>query len=253
MPRTVVVACESPRARAKNPLGEGGTYAAEVRDRVGRHAPDVAAARIDWGYVERLRAMGVDAGTAAALAVEHVGITDMRIVSAVRRGTGEAANNSIPPPAPEAPADGFTRVVRDPAAFAAMKRRWSAIGEVGTDRHLYRFVSQTLQWEDSEVFLVVGVDLHSDLRCCTEVARGQRDAVRVEPADVLRPVLIEGAHGFAVAHNHPSGDPKPSPADRELTRALKSAGDAVRLVFLDHLVVGQGRYYSFADGRVKRG
>jgi len=48
-------------------------------------------------------------------------------------------------------------------------------------------------------------------------------------------------------HNHPSGDPAPSPEDRELTRRLTDAGRIMGIKVLDHIVIGAGRYFSFAD------
>jgi DNA repair protein RadC len=51
----------------------------------------------------------------------------------------------------------------------------------------------------------------------------------------------------ALAHNHPSGDPTPSPEDRALTRRLKDGGDLLGVTVLDHVVLGEDKYYSFAD------
>ena len=50
-----------------------------------------------------------------------------------------------------------------------------------------------------------------------------------------------------VAHNHPSGDPYPSAEDRNLTHALEVAGSVLGIPLLDHLVIGDGRYYSFKE------
>jgi DNA repair protein RadC len=64
---------------------------------------------------------------------------------------------------------------------------------------------------------------------------------------VFAAAIREGAAAMVVAHNHPSGDPTPSVEDRMVTERLKQVGELVGIEVLDHVVVGQDRYYSFAD------
>jgi DNA repair protein RadC len=77
----------------------------------------------------------------------------------------------------------------------------------------------------------------------------------VAPRDVLRSVLLAGAQGFVVLHNHPSGDPQPSAADVAVTRSIRAAAEVVDVRLHDHVVVGEPRhdplglgYYSFRRG-----
>jgi DNA repair protein RadC len=76
----------------------------------------------------------------------------------------------------------------------------------------------------------------------------------VKPSIVLRQVLINRAQSFIIAHNHPSGDPSPSTADRRITRQIAEASITIDLNFLDHLVIGEKEndssgigYYSFRE------
>jgi RadC-like JAB domain-containing protein len=156
------------------------------------------------------------------------------------------ANDSAPSCVP------FTRLERNNEAFQACQR--IAAGPLETDRDMFRLLSAQLGKEDQEVFVVVGLDLHRNLRSYTEVARGQRDRVAVDVADVIRAVIADGPHGFVVAHNHPSGKANPSPKDKELTEHIRRAAAVAcpSVVFLDHIVVGQGEYYCFADKKLKR-
>ena len=63
--------------------------------------------------------------------------------------------------------------------------------------------------------------------------------------------MAHKASGFILAHNHPSGDPTPSPQDRELTQAIKAAAAIVGIRFLDHLIIGDAAPFSFkANGLV---
>jgi len=78
------------------------------------------------------------------------------------------------------------------------------------------------------------------------VTRGILDASLIHPREVFRPAVAEGAAGVILVHNHPSGDPTPSPEDRAVTRQLGAAGRALGIPVLDHVVVGRGRYVSLA-------
>ena len=79
------------------------------------------------------------------------------------------------------------------------------------------------------------------------VTRGTLDASLVHPREVFRAAIAEAAASVIVIHNHPSGDPTPSAEDRAVTRKLVDAGRMVGIEVLDHVVVGEGRYVSFAE------
>jgi DNA repair protein RadC len=69
----------------------------------------------------------------------------------------------------------------------------------------------------------------------------------VEPREVFREAALGSAAAIVVFHNHPSGDPSPSPEDVELTRRLAAAGALMGIDLVDHLVLGDVRYYSFKE------
>jgi len=98
-----------------------------------------------------------------------------------------------------------------------------------------------------EVFLALALDGRN--RCQRELtlARGGGGACAVTARDVFRDLLAGGAAAVIFVHNHPSGDPSPSPEDRELTAKLCAAGELLGLRVLDHVIVGDGRYASLAD------
>ncbi|HEX4579929.1 MAG TPA: JAB domain-containing protein [Candidatus Dormibacteraeota bacterium] len=79
------------------------------------------------------------------------------------------------------------------------------------------------------------------------VAVGGVNSSRLTPRDVLAPVLLAGAASFVVAHNHPSGDPSPSRADRVVTEALRSAAALIGVPMLDHIVVSARAHHSFRE------
>jgi DNA repair protein RadC len=79
------------------------------------------------------------------------------------------------------------------------------------------------------------------------VTRGILDASVVHPREVFAPAIAESAAAVLLVHNHPSGDPRPSHADREVTRQLAAAGRILGIPVRDHVIVGNGRYVSFVD------
>ncbi|MDH5316239.1 MAG: JAB domain-containing protein, partial [Gemmatimonadota bacterium] len=78
------------------------------------------------------------------------------------------------------------------------------------------------------------------------VTRGLLDSSLVHPREVFRPVIAEAAAGVILVHNHPSGDPTPSPEDRAVTRQLVAAGQLLDLPVYDHVIVAGDRHISFA-------
>jgi len=79
------------------------------------------------------------------------------------------------------------------------------------------------------------------------VTRGTLDTSVVHPREVFRAAITESAAAVILLHNHPSGDPTPSPEDRDVTRQLAEAGRLLGIAVLDHVVIGDGRYISFVE------
>jgi DNA repair protein RadC len=98
-----------------------------------------------------------------------------------------------------------------------------------------------------EIFKVVLLDAkHTIMRDAT-VSEGSLTLSIVHPREVFSLAVRESAAAVIFLHNHPSGDPTPSQEDRVLTTRLVAAGDVLGIRVLDHLIVGDGRYVSFAD------
>ena len=97
-----------------------------------------------------------------------------------------------------------------------------------------------------EVWVVLLDSRHRPLRVET-IAVGSLNSARLTPRDALAPALRHGAAAFVVAHNHPSGDPSPSHADRVVTTALRQAAELVCVPMLDHIIVATHGHHSFRD------
>ena len=98
-----------------------------------------------------------------------------------------------------------------------------------------------------ENLLVMGLDARRQVLFVDRVAVGGINRCGALPCDVFRLAVRSGASGVIVAHNHPSGSDEPSPDDFLFTERLRQASETVGVELVDHLVVGRGDYFSFAD------
>jgi len=101
--------------------------------------------------------------------------------------------------------------------------------------------------EKKESFWVVLLDGKNKIKDEMELAKGTVNEVSTYAREVLMTVLRGAAASFAIIHNHPSGNPEPSNNDLQLTRELVFAGQALKIKVQDHLIIGDDRYYSFAE------
>lgn len=105
----------------------------------------------------------------------------------------------------------------------------------------------------TEVFLILYVNVRNQIVGFNEYAEGNVSGVTVQTSGILRDALVSGAAAFITVHQHPTGDPTPSPEDRELWKRLHAAGDLVGIPNLDNLVIGDdGAYFSESEGRPSR-
>ena len=82
------------------------------------------------------------------------------------------------------------------------------------------------------------------------VYQGNVNSSIVRPAEVLRAAVIESAPSIVIAHNHPSGDPTPSPEDVSITRELVQGGKLLGIDLLDHIVIGGSKWVSLKEKKL---
>jgi DNA repair protein RadC len=104
-----------------------------------------------------------------------------------------------------------------------------------------------LQDEAAEVFGILCLSTKNRVIAYHEVSRGTLDATLVHPREVFKAALLANAAGIIAGHNHPSGDPTPSPDDIALTQRLVAAGTLLGIPVLDHVIIGDGRYVSLKE------
>lgn len=128
---------------------------------------------------------------------------------------------------------------------------------------MFEFFRDVVATDDSfeknkEQFVLLLLDSRLKLMGYNVLSLGSLTETSGHPREILRPVIVSSAYGFALMHNHPSGDPAPSRPDEMHTRRLIEASDLMMLRFLDHVIVGDrnlipfGRqpYYSFREAGI---
>lgn len=111
----------------------------------------------------------------------------------------------------------------------------------------YQVLSPSLQDLGHEEFWMLLLNKANKVIGREQISIGGTDATVVDARIVFRKALEAKAVGMVVCHNHPSGTLRPSQADIDLTRRLKSSGDILGIPVLDHLIVSDQGYFSFMD------
>jgi DNA repair protein RadC len=117
---------------------------------------------------------------------------------------------------------------------------------------IYDLLGAEMRALHRESLRAVLLDTKFHLMRVEEISLGSLNESVAHPREIFRPALIHSAYAVIVVHNHPSGDPAPSGADRQLTRRLAEAASLLQIQLLDHVIIGSadnGRvpYFSFRE------
>lgn len=100
---------------------------------------------------------------------------------------------------------------------------------------------------DQEELWIVAMDTRNRIMSATRLYTGCLNSSTVRIAEVFRQAISKNSAAIAVVHNHPSGDPSPSPEDVNLTRSLVQAGKLLDIEVVDHIVIGFNRFISLKE------
>ena len=120
-----------------------------------------------------------------------------------------------------------------------------------SSKDVYLLATKTLQayfsGHDREEFIIIGLDGKNRLQFLNSVSMGCLTSSIVHPREVFKPAILGNAVSLILCHNHPSGDPTPSQEDISITSKLVAAGELLGIKILDHVIIGDDRFISFAD------
>ncbi|MEQ1758243.1 MAG: JAB domain-containing protein [Vicinamibacterales bacterium] len=119
---------------------------------------------------------------------------------------------------------------------------------VATPREAAEVFTSILGNEAVEVFGILCLSTKRHLIAYHQISRGLLSQTLAGPREIFQVALLANASGIVLGHNHPSGDPSPSPDDLILTERLVKAGKLMGIDVMDHIIVGhEGRYFSFKE------
>ena len=150
---------------------------------------------------------------------------------------------------------GMAKAVQLAAAFGLGQRlalETIAAQQMDRPELIHQLLGAEMRTLDRESLRVVLLNTKLHLMRVEEISLGSLNETTAHPREILRPALIHAAFAFVLVHNHPSGDPSPSDADRRLTRKLIEAATLLQIRMNDHVIIGApvpGRlpYFSFAE------
>jgi DNA repair protein RadC len=117
----------------------------------------------------------------------------------------------------------------------------------GSSRAVFDYLFHAMRDQKRETFKVLCLNRKNELILDQDLFAGSLTGSAVYPREVMALALEHQAAALVFVHNHPSGDPAPSAEDRKLTRDLVWAARLLGIQVLDHIIIGNNRYYSFAD------
>jgi len=124
---------------------------------------------------------------------------------------------------------------------------------ITNSKELFDFLYHDLGDKNRECFKVIFLDAKNRVVSTETLFRGTLTASSVYPREVIRAALDHHAAALIFAHNHPSGDPKPSTDDISITRQLLFACRVMGITVHEHVIIGDSSYFSFADhGHIAR-
>ncbi len=116
-----------------------------------------------------------------------------------------------------------------------------------SSQEVFDYLYHALRDLKREQFKVIFLDAKNQIIEEKTLFEGTVDSSAVYPREVIKDALRYEASALIFAHNHPSGDPEPSLCDKEITRDLVFAARVIQIKVLDHIIIGNNRYFSFAD------
>ena len=109
------------------------------------------------------------------------------------------------------------------------------------------YYMEQLRHENREILIAAMFNIRNAFLGDVVISVGTAHASLISPAEIFRRALLRGAASVVLLHNHPSGVPMPSQEDLDVTRRVASCGEMLGIPLMDHIIIGDNRYYSFSE------
>jgi len=122
-----------------------------------------------------------------------------------------------------------------------------------SSKELFDYLYYSMRDLKNEVFKVVYMDQRTQIMDVVDLFEGTLESIPIRPREIVEDAIQHHPTALIFVHNHPSGDPEPSESDKKLTRDLVFIGQILQIRVLDHIIIGDNTYFSFADaGLIKK-
>jgi DNA repair protein RadC len=115
-----------------------------------------------------------------------------------------------------------------------------------SSQEVFDYLYHAMRGLKKEVFKVMYLTTQNQIIDTADLSQGTVNGSAVSPREIVEGAIRNNAAALIFVHNHPSGDPGPSTADKSITRELVQAGRIMHIKVLDHIIIGENRYFSFA-------
>lgn len=127
------------------------------------------------------------------------------------------------------------------------ERSLYGMGRIGNSQAAVEAVRPLIMMSDREMMVVMSLSTKREPLAVEIVAVGSLDGCMMSIGNIFKHSLLSNAASVICFHNHPSGDPTPSPCDYQSTERIREAGKLLGIELVDHIIIGAEAYYSFQD------
>lgn len=119
--------------------------------------------------------------------------------------------------------------------------------QITTPADAYEFLRLEMEDLEQEQMRTLNLNTKNRILSAPMIYQGSVHTTVIRIGEIFRPAILDNASGLIIAHNHPSGDPTPSPEDAALTREIVKAGELLGIDVQDHIVIGKGKFVSLRE------
>lgn len=116
-----------------------------------------------------------------------------------------------------------------------------------SSKEIFDYLYHSMRDLKKEIFKVIFLDGKNQIIDIEDLFEGTLDTSSVYPREIVKSAIKNNALSLIFVHNHPSGNPEPSKSDKDITEDLVFAGNSMQIKVLDHIIIGDNKYFSFAD------
>lgn len=112
---------------------------------------------------------------------------------------------------------------------------------------IYKYYMENLRYQYKEIFKIVLLNTKNEILTDLDISVGILNSSLVHPREVFREAIRRSSNKIILLHNHPSGNVEPSKEDKNVTKRLKECGELIGIEVIDHIIIGDGVYFSFKE------